>query len=70
MHGFVVKASLEIRTTVAWLTTPRRHNQRTFGPRHLAAEFPNWDMAELAIREIRKSENCDGIAFEVRSIKD
>jgi len=34
----------------------------------MAAQFVNWEWAEVAISEIRKSENCSAITFQVQVI--
>jgi hypothetical protein len=46
-----------------WLTAPKRHGLRTFGPRELAAVFESIEEAQTAIGATILHEPCDGITF-------
>jgi hypothetical protein len=59
---FVVKA-VGPTGHAKWLTTPKRHGLRTFGPRELAAVFETVEEAQAAIGATRRHEACDGITF-------
>jgi hypothetical protein len=64
----IIKAIGPDGTQERWVTTPRLRGYRTFGPRDLAAVFLSWNGVERAITEIRESEDCSEITFEVHAI--
>jgi hypothetical protein len=66
---FIVKAIGPVGAPDFWVTTPRLHGLRTFGGRESAACFAKWDGAEHAIQEMRASEDCSEIQFEVEAIE-
>jgi hypothetical protein len=68
MERFVVKATGPDQTRPRWLTARRLKGHRAFGPRELAAIFGDWNAAESAIHEMRKSEDCAPLAFEIEPL--
>ena len=53
---------------VRWITPYRATGLRAFGPRELADRFLSWDRAERAIREMRRTDDCTDIEFEVQAV--
>jgi hypothetical protein len=46
-----------------WLTEPKRHGLRAFGPRELAEIFATQEAAHAAIAAMLLNEQCDGLMF-------
>jgi hypothetical protein len=64
---YVAKATLMESGEATWLTTPRRHGSRTFGPRDLAEMFSTDAEASLAIIAMVAGEDCRGIRFTIEA---
>lgn len=64
---YIAKATMIDSVASTWLTTPRLHGWRTFGPRDLAETFGTEAEVRAAILAMIDAEDCRGIQFAIEA---